>query len=88
MKKLQSPVRNMSQDYLGRVLKKVKGQSYRHRPQRTEKSEAIKEYALRSDTALVTKIQDKFIRKKIAALRLQFKFKKGLKNKIKKHWLV
>lgn len=67
MKKLQSPVRNMSQGYLGHVLKNLKGQSYRHRPQRTEKSETIKEYALRSDTASATKIQDKFIRKKIAA---------------------
>lgn len=67
MKKLQSPVRNTSQGYLGHVLKNLKGQIYRHRPQRTEKSETIKEYVLRSDTASATKIQDKFIRKKIAA---------------------
>lgn len=67
MKKLHSPVRNMSQDYLGHVLKNSKGQNYKHRPQRTEKSEAIKEYALRSYIALATKIQDKFIRKKNAA---------------------
>lgn len=56
MKKLHSPVRNMSQDYLGHVLKNSKGQNYKHRPQRTEKSEAIKEYALRSYIVLATKI--------------------------------
>lgn len=65
VKKLHSPGRNTCQDYLGHVLKNLKGQNYRHRPQMTEKSEAVKESALRCYTALATKIQDEFIRKKM-----------------------
>lgn len=65
MKKLRSSVRNTNQDYLGHVMKNLKGQNYGHRPQRTEKSEVIKEYALWSYTALATNIRDKFIREKM-----------------------
>lgn len=65
VKKLHSPGRNTCQDYLGHVLKNLKGQNYRHRTQMTEKSEAVKESALRSYTALATKVQDEFIRKKM-----------------------
>lgn len=48
LKKLHSPGRNTCQDYLGHVLKNLKGQNYRHRPQMTEKYEAVKEICIKA----------------------------------------
>lgn len=57
-------------------FEELEGIKLRHRLQRTEKSEAIKEYALRSYTGLATKIQDMFVREKNAAQGFGLHFKK------------